>query len=133
MPWKLLSSSEEYVFTWLIGYSALLGPIAGILIGDYYLLKKRKLEIIELYCDVYPLFTYRAINWIAMFSLVIGIAPNMPGFIRSLQLNDHREKNFFDQIYLYAWFIGLFLAGFVYVVAMLIHRRMNFDKIRYRF
>jgi len=133
MPWKLLSSSEEYVFTWLIGYSALLGPIAGILIGDYYIIKKCKLEVLELYCDAYPLFTYRAINWIAIFALVIGIAPNMPGFIRSLQLNHHEEKIFFDQIYVYAWFIGLFLAGFVYVGVMLIHRRMNFDKIRYRF
>ncbi len=133
MPWKLLSSSEEYVFTWLIGYSALLGPIAGILIGDYYLIKKRELDIIELYSDNYPLFNYRAINWISMFSLIIGIAPNMPGFIRSLRLNHYEEKNFFDQIYIYAWFIGLFLAGFVYVIVMLIHRRMNFAIVRYRF
>jgi NCS1 family nucleobase:cation symporter-1 len=133
MPWKLLSSSEEYVLTWLIGYSALLGPIAGILIGDYYILKKRQLEINELYCDAYSLFTYRAMNWIAMLALVIGIIPNMPGFIRSLDLHHHREKNFFDHIYVYAWFIGLFLAGFVYVIAMLIHRRMIFDKVRYRF
>jgi NCS1 family nucleobase:cation symporter-1 len=133
MPWKLLSSSEEYVFTWLIGYSALLGPIAGILIGDYYLLKKRNLDIVELYCDTHPLFTYRAINWISMFSLLIGIAPNIPGFIRSLDLNHHREQNFFDQIYVYAWFIGLFLSGFVYVIAMLIHRQIYTNQIRYRF
>jgi NCS1 family nucleobase:cation symporter-1 len=133
MPWKLLASSEEYIFTWLIGYSALLGPIAGILIGDYYLLKKQKIEITELYCDAYSLCTYRAINWTAMLALVIGIVPNIPGFIKSLQLHQKQDKDFFDQIYVYAWFIGLFLAGFVYVVAMLIHRRMIFDKIRYRF
>ena len=133
MPWKLLASSEEYVFTWLIGYSALLGPIAGILIGDYYLIKKRKLDINELYCDAYSLCSYRTINWIAMLALIIGILPNLPGFIRSVQLHQKQDKNFFDQIYVYAWFIGLFLAGFVYVVAMLIHRRMNFDKVRYRF
>lgn len=133
MPWKLLSSSEEYVFTWLIGYSALLGPIAGIIIADYYFLKKRQLDLVELYSDNYPLFNYRAINWISIFALIIGIAPNMPGFIQSLQLNHHREKNFFDQIYIYAWFIGFFLSGFVYTIAMFIHKRMNFDKIRYRF
>jgi NCS1 family nucleobase:cation symporter-1 len=133
MPWKLLSSSEEYVFTWLIGYSALLGPIAGILIGDYYILKKRNLDLIELYSDTHPLFTYRAINWISMFSLIIGIAPNMPGFIRSLDLNHHRDQNFFDQIYVYAWFIGLFLSGFVYVIAMLIHKQIYPKYIRNRF
>lgn len=133
MPWKLLSSSEEYVFTWLIGYSALLGPLAGILIGDYYILKKRQLDVAELYCDVYPIFTHRAINWVAIFALVIGIIPNMPGFIRSLDLDHRREKNFFDQIYVYAWFIGLFLAGFVYVVGMLVYKRSNVDKVRHRF
>ncbi|CAF2924876.1 unnamed protein product [Rotaria sp. Silwood2] len=133
MPWKLLSSSEEYVFTWLIGYSALLGPIAGIIIGDYYLLRRQTLEIFELYCDTYPLYTNRAMNWISMFALVIGIAPNMPGFIRSLQLNQNREKTFFDHIYIYAWFVGLFLAGFIYVITMLIHKRVNFNRIRCHF
>ncbi|CAF4878545.1 unnamed protein product [Rotaria sp. Silwood1] len=133
MPWKLLSSSEEYVFTWLIGYSALLGPIAGIILGDYYILRRQKLEIFELYCDSYPLYTNRAVNWFSMLALVIGIAPNMPGFIRSLQLNQNRETVFFDHIYIYAWFIGLFLAGFVYVLTMLIHRRVNFDRVRRRF
>ncbi|CAF1271684.1 unnamed protein product [Adineta steineri] len=133
MPWKLLASSEEYVFTWLIGYSALLGPIAGILIGDYYLIRKRNLDIVDLYCDTYPLCTGRAINWIAILALIIGIIPNMPGFIRSLDLHKTREHNFFDDIYVYAWFIGLFLAGFVYVIAMLIYRRFNFVTVRYRF
>lgn len=133
MPWKLLSSSEEYVFTWLIGYSALLGPIAGIIIGDYYLIRKRKLEIIELYVDTFPIYTSQAVNWIAMISLAVGVAPNMPGFIRSLQLDHNREKTFFDQVYIYAWFVGLLLAGVVYVVIMLIYTRLNFAKFKNRF
>lgn len=133
MPWKLLSSSQEFVFTWLLGYSALLGPIAGILIGDYYFIRKRQLDIIELYSDNYPLFNYRAINWISIFALIIGVAPNMPGFIQSLQLNYTREKNLFDHIYTYAWFLGFFLSGIVYTLAMFIHKRIYSEKIRYRF
>jgi NCS1 family nucleobase:cation symporter-1 len=133
MPWKLLSSSEEYVFTWLIGYSALLGPIAGILIGDYYLIRRRQLDIMELYCDSHPLFSHRAINWVAMAALIIGVAPNMPGFVRSLRMHQNHEKSFFDHIYVYAWFTGLFIAGFVYVIAMIVYKRMSSDKIRYRF
>ena len=132
MPWKLLASSEEYVFTWLIGYSALLGPIAGIIIGDYYIIQRRQFNLGDLYCDTHPLFTYRAINWTAMFALLIGIAPNLPGFIRSLQHRQNHEKLFFDHIYVYAWFIGLFLAGSVYVLATLIHRRMNSMTNRYQ-
>jgi NCS1 family nucleobase:cation symporter-1 len=49
MPWKLLASSHGYIFTWLIGYSALLGPIGGILIADYFVLRGRELSVDELY------------------------------------------------------------------------------------
>jgi len=40
MPWKLMSSADIYIFEWLVGYSALLGPIAGIMIVDYWILRK---------------------------------------------------------------------------------------------
>jgi NCS1 family nucleobase:cation symporter-1 len=45
MPWKILESTQGYIFTWLIGYSALLGPIAGMLIVDYYLVRKTELNV----------------------------------------------------------------------------------------
>lgn len=125
MPWKLLSSSEEYVFTWLIGYSALLGPIAGIIIADYYIIKSRQLSIVDLYADDHSILSFQSINWISIVSLLIGIAPNMPGFIQSLQLNQIREKNLFDHIYVYAWFIGVFLSGFVYVLFVFLFKRMK--------
>jgi nucleobase:cation symporter-1, NCS1 family len=40
MPWKLLASADVYIFNWLVGYSGLLGPIAGIMIVDYWILRK---------------------------------------------------------------------------------------------
>lgn len=49
MPWKLIMSTHGFIFTWLIGYSALLGPLAGIFLVDYYILKQGKLNINELY------------------------------------------------------------------------------------
>src|SRR6185436_4796403 len=49
MPWKILASTQGYIFTWLVGYSALLGPVAGILIVDYYVLRKTELAVDELY------------------------------------------------------------------------------------
>ena len=39
MPWKLLSDFSTYIFGWLVGYSGLLGPIAGIMIADYFLVR----------------------------------------------------------------------------------------------
>jgi NCS1 family nucleobase:cation symporter-1 len=49
LPWKLLSSADVYIFEWLVGYSALLGPIAGIMIADYWILRGQTLEISDLY------------------------------------------------------------------------------------
>jgi nucleobase:cation symporter-1, NCS1 family len=133
MPWKLLESSEEYVSTWLIGYSALLGPIAGIIIVDYYFIRERELDVTDLYCDTHPFWNYRSFNWFAIASLIIGVAPNLPGFIRSVQHHKDEEKIFFDHLYVYAWFIGFFLAATVYFLMMFLFRQRRGEKVRYRF
>src|ERR1700712_3607465 len=49
MPWKLLATADTYIFDWLIGYSALLGPIAGIMVIDYWVLRKTELDGVDLY------------------------------------------------------------------------------------
>src|SRR5690242_575145 len=49
MPWKLLSDFNSYIFGWLVGYSGLLGPVAGIMIADYFLIRGSRLKIDDLY------------------------------------------------------------------------------------
>jgi NCS1 family nucleobase:cation symporter-1 len=110
MPWKLLASADAYIFNWLVGYSALLGPIAGIMIVDYWILRRRQLDVPDLYR---PQGRYAGINWVAMFALVIGIAPNVPGFLKSVKILEG-EPNLWDAIYPYAWFTGVLLAGVVH-------------------
>lgn len=112
MPWKFLSSADVYIFNWLIGYSALLGPIAGIMVIDYWVLRRRELDVPELYR---PRGRFAGVNWNAVIALVVGIAPNVPGFLKSAGFIAG-EKNFFDALYVYAWFIGLGLAAGLYFV-----------------
>jgi len=114
MPWKLLASADAYIFNWLVGYSALLGPIAGIMIVDYWYLRRRELDVPDLYRTG---GRYAGINWVAMLALVAGIAPNVPGFLKSVHVIDG-EPNLFDALYPYAWFIGLAIASAVYAVGM---------------
>ncbi|MCC7386861.1 MAG: NCS1 family nucleobase:cation symporter-1 [Deltaproteobacteria bacterium] len=114
MPWKLLASAETYIFNWLVGYSALLGPIAGIMIVDYWLLRKQELDVPDLYRTT---GRYAGINWVAIGALVVGIFPNVPGFLKSAHLFEGPET-FWDQLYVYAWFTGFFLAGAVYYLGM---------------
>lgn len=114
MPWKFLSSADVYIFDWLVGYSALLGPIAGIMVADYWLLRKTELEVPDLYrVDG----RYGRWNWVALGALALGIAPNVPGFLKSSRIIVG-EKGFFDAIYVYAWFTGFLIAGGLYMLGM---------------
>src|SRR5437588_12926276 len=45
MPWKLLSDFSAYIFGWLVGYSGLLGPVAGVMIADYFILRGARLRL----------------------------------------------------------------------------------------
>ncbi len=114
MPWKLLASAGAYIFTWLIGYSALLGPIAGIMIVDYWILRKRELDVPDLYR---PDGRYRGTNPVAVVALVLGVLPNLPGFLKAAGVTSG-PPDVFDTIYVYAWFVGLIIAGGVYWAGM---------------
>src|SRR5262249_42970691 len=83
MLWMLMSSMGNYIFTWLIGYSGLMGAIAGILICDYWVVRKQRLQLDALF-DIKGRYSYRnGINWRAITVLVIAIAPVVPGFLRA--------------------------------------------------
>ncbi|MFN7130852.1 MAG: NCS1 family nucleobase:cation symporter-1 [Myxococcales bacterium] len=115
MPWKLIASADAYIFNWLIGYSALLGPIAGIMVVDYWLVRNRELDVPDLYR---PHGRYAGVNWVAVGALVLGIAPNLPGFLKAVRVvGDPDTKTFFDELYTYAWFVGFFLSGAIYLAA----------------
>jgi len=55
MPWKLLASADTYIFNWLVGYGSLLGPIAGIMVVDYWVVRRRELDVPDLYRTARPL------------------------------------------------------------------------------
>ncbi|HOW27619.1 MAG TPA: NCS1 family nucleobase:cation symporter-1 [Elusimicrobiota bacterium] len=118
MPWKLLADPQGYIYTWLIGYSALLGPIAGILIADYHLLRKRELDLYQLYI---PQSAYKKINWIGISALLVGIIPNIPGFLGTVGLVAVSAS--WVRLYHYAWFVGFATSMMFYWVASIIVRK----------
>ncbi|MCC3160624.1 NCS1 family nucleobase:cation symporter-1 [Hymenobacter sp. 15J16-1T3B] len=118
-PWKLIADPSGYIFTWLVGYSALLGPIGGIMIADYYLLRRRQLDVPDLY-RYDGRYAYRGgINRAAMLALAIGILPNVPGFLQAVgALPAGAVWPWLAGLYNYAWFVGFFLSGGLYVALM---------------
>ena len=120
MPWKLYADASAYIFTWLIGYSSLMGAIGGILIADYWILRGRVLSLNDLF-DVRGAYVYRnGINWRAMAALVLAIAPVVPGFLRAATSPGGQIANptLFDALYTYAWFVTFGLSAVIYFMLM---------------
>jgi NCS1 family nucleobase:cation symporter-1 len=119
MPWKVLETTQGYIFTWLIGYSALLGPIAGILIIDYYFIRRTELAVDELYRDKGAYSYTNGWNLAAVAAFVLGVAPNIPGFLNAaFPASFGGIGETFKTIYTYAWFAGVLISGLVYGALM---------------
>jgi NCS1 family nucleobase:cation symporter-1 len=115
MPWKLVEDPSGYIFTWLIGYSALLGPIGGVMICDYFFIRRTRLNVVDLYRRDGQYAYNGGFNPIAVFSLVMGIAPNIPGFLGTIEVvNPATVGPFLMNLYNYAWFVGFAVAFFAY-------------------
>ena len=130
MPWKLMSTMGAYIFTWLIGYSGLMGAIGGILICDYWVLRKQRLNLSDLFATN-GMYSYsNGINWRAITALVLAVAPVVPGFVRAASTPGGQvaPPNFFDTLYTYAWFVT-FGIGFV-VYYLLMRSKMSDDGSR---
>lgn len=119
MPWKLLATSGGFIFTWLTGYSALLGPIAGILIADYWLVRRTRIDVDALYDADGPYAYGTGWNGAAIIAFVIGVLPNLPGFLRTAAPGAFAfVPDVWMGLYAYAWFIGLALALSSYTLLM---------------
>jgi NCS1 family nucleobase:cation symporter-1 len=117
MPWKLVADPTGYIFTWLIGYSALLGPIGGIMIADYFVYRRKHLDVPALYSST-GAYSYRGgTSWVAVIALLAGALPSLPGFLATIKVIDGSQvPAFLLGLYNYAWFVGFGLAFAVYLV-----------------
>ena len=80
-PWKLMADYGSYIFGWLVGYSGFLGPIAGVLICDYFVVRKKFLLVEDLY-QRHGQYEYsRGFNWTAMGALAAGAGVAFVGLV----------------------------------------------------
>jgi NCS1 family nucleobase:cation symporter-1 len=117
MPWKLVADPSGYIFTWLVGYSALLGPIGGIMIADYYVWRKRQLHVAALYQPKSEYHYLGGFSLVAIVALVLAVLPNLPGFLVTVKLVGPKSvPPFFVRLYDYAWFVGFGIAFVIYLL-----------------
>src|SRR5260370_32767634 len=99
---KVMADYGSYIFGWLVGYSGFLGPIAGVLICDYFVIRKKYLLLEDLYQRNGQYEYSRGFNWAAVTALAAGVAVAFVGLVYSpLRV-----------LYNYAWFVG-FLVSFL--------------------
>jgi len=113
-PWKLMADPDGYIFTWLIAYSALLGALAGIMICDYYVVRKTNFKLEELFKVNGKYQGHNSIAWIAF---VLSILPTIPGFLVVVgAINEELIPTFLVDLYSYAWFVTFALSFIIYYI-----------------
>jgi len=111
-PWKLMANYGSYIFGWLVGYSGFLGPIAGVLICDYFVVRKKTLAPQDLYMRGGQYEYSRGFNWQAIAALAAGAAVAFIGLlVPPLRI-----------LYNYAWFAGFGVSFFAYLALMKVNQ-----------
>ena len=119
-PWKMWESSTAYVMAWLGGGGGLLGAVGGIMIADYFGLRKTELDVDDLYRRGGRYEYASGYNPVALVAFLLGIAPLLPGFLASIKLAS--PPGFFIDLYNWSWFVAFFLAGGLYWAGMQLRR-----------
>jgi NCS1 family nucleobase:cation symporter-1 len=118
MPWKLYADAAAYIFTWLIGYSSLMGAIGGVLIADYWVVRRRALSTVDLF-SLDGRYSYNGgVNYRAMLAMALAIVPVAPGFIRAATTPGGQVANptLLDSLYTYAWFVTFGMSFVLYLL-----------------
>jgi NCS1 family nucleobase:cation symporter-1 len=132
-PWKLIASPTGFIFTWLIAYSSLLGPVGGIMITDYYFIRRQQLSVTQLF-EPHGRYSFtNGFNGIAIIALLSGILPNVPGFLLTIGvLSKEAVWPWLADIYNYAWFAGFLISGVIYFVLMKRRKVTEAESIKYK-
>jgi NCS1 family nucleobase:cation symporter-1 len=120
-PWKLIADPTGYIFNWLIAYSALLGALAGVMICDYFLIRKTMVSLPDLFKARSQYKGWNAPAWVAFAT---SLLPVIPGFLVTVgALQADQVGAFWRDLYSYAWFVTFFLSFGLYYVLMQFSRK----------
>ena len=124
MPWKLYNDPNGYIFTWLIGSSSLLGAVGGVMICDYWIVRRAKLNVAELFNPQGKYRYDRGFNWCAVLAAAISVLPVIPGFIDTVSHGqllqpDTRIATVIRDLYNYSWFVTFGISFVLYGLLMI--------------
>jgi nucleobase:cation symporter-1, NCS1 family len=123
-PWVLYNSASAYIFTWLVGYSSLLGAIGAVMIADYWIVRRRQLSLPDLYRYDGRYAYSGGWNWRAIAAVAAGVIPVLPGFFKAATTPGFagvfENPTFIEGLYNYGLFFTFFVAGLAYLLLSMI-------------
>ena len=118
-PWQLYENVGAYIFTWLVGYGSLLASFLAVMVFDYWLIRRARLNVEELYRygEGGEYWFSNGFNWRALGAVAAGVIPVLPGFINAATTEGGvvADPNFLDQLYRYGVFVAFGLSAVAYV------------------
>lgn len=125
-PWRLYNSGSTFMNTWLLGYSFLLGPLASIIIVDYYILRHGALDIPALYgsSNSHPYKYFNGFNLKAFAAFFVGAVPNIPGFLYTTGSVEQVPSGWV-LLYKVSWFSSFFLSGVFFWLVSIVPKMME--------
>jgi NCS1 family nucleobase:cation symporter-1 len=124
MPWHLFSDPATYIGVWLVGSSSFLGAVGGVLVCDFWLVRRARLSTSDLF-QTRGIYSYdRGINWCAVLAVVVALLPGVPGFVDQVTHGAVLQTGtlpamVFRHLYEYAWFVTFGVALVLYFVMMI--------------
>jgi NCS1 family nucleobase:cation symporter-1 len=115
-PWAIYNNAGAYIFTWLGGYGSLLGAIAAVMIVDYWVVRRQKLDLVDLYRAGGRYWFWKGFNIAALVAVVVAVAPTVPGFAHAATTPGGviAHPDILDRLYTYGWFFTFALGSVVY-------------------
>lgn len=125
-PWRLYQSSNSFLNTWLLGYSILIGPLASIIIVDYYILRHCILDIPALYGtnNLRTYMYFKGFNLKAFAAFLVGVVPNIPGFLYTVGVLKQVPSGLL-LLYKASWFSSFLLAGLFFWLVSIVPKMIE--------
>lgn len=113
VPWKILASAKS-LLNFLSAYAVFFGPIAGILLVDFWILKERKYDIRDLYSYRGSYHYWHGINWRAWVSFVVASTPTLPGLAQTVSPGTV-DVGVWVHPFQFGWFLSLLVGSGLYL------------------
>ncbi|KAL1758225.1 permease for cytosine/purines, uracil, thiamine, allantoin-domain-containing protein [Schizophyllum commune] len=116
-PWRILNTANSFISA-ISAFGVFLGPMSGIMLADYHLLRGRQLKLSHLFlpAKASDYWFWHGLNWRAPVAWVLGVFPSMPGFCADVTPETVVVSESWTRVYYLSWLLGCAISGSVHLL-----------------